>query len=210
MLEMERVVALVDNPRATILEIGANNGFHSDEFLRGFPQGKVYAFEPDPRAIKKLKDRAFDGRFSLIEKAVGKETGKITFFQSSGSPQDEDWPEGWDLSGSIKKPKGHLELHPWCKFETEISVDVIRLDDWYGESGIGVVDFIWADVQGAEEDMIQGAMNTLSNSRYFYTEYSNEELYEGEINLKQILDSLPAFEIVEVFDNDVLLKHKDL
>ncbi|MEN9248224.1 MAG: hypothetical protein Q6L50_08560 [Gloeomargarita sp. GMQP_bins_120] len=37
-------------------------------------------------------------------------------------------------------------------------------------------DFIWADVQGAEVDLIQGGLQALANTRYFYTEYANTEL----------------------------------
>lgn len=210
MLEIEKVVTLIGRKDPIILEIGANNGDHTYQFLQSFPEGSVYAFEPDPRAIRKLKSKNFGDRFHLVEKAVGKETGEITFYQSSGAPPNEEWPEGWDMSGSIKKPKEHLDLYPWCKFESAISVEVVRLDDWRSDNALSKIDFIWADVQGAEGDLIIGAQQTLASTRYFYTEYSNQELYEGGYALEQILSLLPNFEVSELFPNDVLLKNRDL
>jgi 2-O-methyltransferase len=210
MLTMEKLASILNRPDPLILEVGANNGDHTDQFLRTFSDARLFAFEPDPRAIKKLKNRNFDLRFRLIEMAVGRYTGKISFFQSSGQPPGEEWPEGWDMSGSIKRPKEHMELYPWCKFETQIEVDITRLDDWASSNGIVDVDFIWADVQGAEEDLIVGAQNTLNKTKFFFTEYSNRELYEGEVGLKQITDLLPNFEIAELYENDVLLRNRNI
>jgi 2-O-methyltransferase len=208
----DRIVSLVGRSNATILEIGANDGHDTAKLLKCFPYGIIFAFEPDPRAIEKFKSRITSERVFLTQKAVGLQSGRATFWQSSGSPEgsEQHWPAGWDMSGSIKKPTGHLEAHPWCKFETRIDVDMVTLDEWSRQNSIRLVDFVWADVQGAEEDLIKGGIETLSNTRFVYTEYSNVELYENEINLDQIMTLLPFFEIVENFGTDVLLRNKTL
>jgi len=72
------------------------------------------------------------------------------------------------------------------------------------------VDFIWADVQGAEENLINGAKDTLKNTRYFYTEYSDEELYRGQINKSRILRMIPGFSIVKDYGNNILLKNTSI
>lgn len=59
-------------------------------------------------------------------------------------------------------------------------------------------------------DLIQGGLQALANTRYFYTEYANTELYEGQINLAQLLRLLPDFQLVYRFRGDVLLKNKRL
>ena len=69
------------------------------------------------------------------------------------------------------------------------------------------IDFIWADVQGAEENLILGGRETINKSHYFYTEYSDRELYEGQVGLDWILNALPNFEVVERFSDDVLLRN---
>ena len=50
-------------------------------------------------------------------------------------------------------------------------------------------------MQGAEGDMIAGGQATLARTRYLYTEYSNEEIYEGEPTLETLLAMLPNFQL---------------
>ena len=83
-----------------------------------------------------------------------------------------------------------------------------RLDTWAAEQAVDSIDFIWADVQGAEVDLIKGGRATLGKTRYFYTEYSNRELYAGQIDLKTLLKSLPEFEVVHRYETDVLLRNR--
>ena len=128
----------------------------------------------------------------------------------SNSTASEHVPGNWDKSGSIRKPKKHLEVVPWCIFDQTIRVPTQRLDTWWQKAGVGQIDFIWADVQGAEIDLIQGGQQALAQTRYFYTEYANAELYEGQIPLRDILKLLPNFRLMRRFSNDVLLKNKRL
>ncbi|MCY4315169.1 MAG: FkbM family methyltransferase, partial [Roseovarius sp.] len=74
--------------------------------------------------------------------------------------------------------------------------------------GISKIDFLWADVQGAEGDLIEGARETLRKNEYFYTEYSNKELYDGEWSLRKIGKSLPNHELIRVWRQDALFKLK--
>jgi tRNA G46 methylase TrmB len=45
---------------AVILEIGANDGSHTGQLLKLFPRATIFAFEPDPRALAKLKANVSD------------------------------------------------------------------------------------------------------------------------------------------------------
>jgi hypothetical protein len=70
---------------------------------------------------------------------------------------------------------------------------------------------MWVDVQGAEDLVFSGAKETLKRTRYVYTEYSNVELYENQLNLNQLLKLFgDSWEIVHDFGGDVLLKNKDI
>ncbi len=208
--------SLITSADPVILDIGANNGDQSHFFAKTFPNASIYSFEPDPRAAAKFREK-LNGtpRVFLFETAIGAENKKTTFFQSSGrrpgldeNQAEIEFPSGWDLSGSIRKPKDHLIVHPWCKFETSIEVEMTTLDSWAAKQAFSTVDFIWADVQGAEIDLIEGGRKTLSRTRYFYTEYSNRELYEGQIDLDRIQNLLPAFKIERLFQNDVLFRNR--
>jgi 2-O-methyltransferase len=197
---------LVGRPDPVILDIGCNDGTHTAMFLQLFDQARVYAFEPDPRARRRFAAAIQNARAQLFATAVGAVDGVTGFYPSDGVPGAE-WsqrlPEGWDYSGSIRKPKQHLELHPWCRFGDEIEVSVTRLDSWAQQHGVDAVDFIWADVQGAEADMILGGRETLKRTRFLYTEYSNRELYEGQADLRQLLKLLPDFRVVHRYQGTV-------
>lgn len=215
-IDAPEIGKLIGRSNATILDIGANKGDMSENFAHWFPYAQVFAFEPDPRAIRKILARGLNARVHLIPKALGRTVGKATFHQSSGQDigtgridAETGQIEEWDQSGSLREPKEHLTAWPWIKFETTIEVDVTTLDDWRAENHIKCIDFIWADVQGAEEDLIRGGLDTLSNTRYFYTEFSDRELYKGALGLQGIIDILPSFEVVEVFERDVLLRNRD-
>jgi 2-O-methyltransferase len=197
-----------------ILEVGANNGAHTDRFLNNFPNARICAFEPDPRAAVKFKARRFHPRVRLFEFAIGSEDGEAEFHVSSGLPDDmpshmrSNYPLGWDESGSLRAPKSHKTVWPWVKFEKSITVTVKRLDTWVKEYGINSVDLIWADMQGAEGDLIAGGKDTLAKTRYLYTEYSDDEWYEGQPNLEQLANMLPNFSIVRRYSMDVLFENK--
>jgi hypothetical protein len=84
------------------------------------------------------------------------------------------------------------------------------LDSWASEQGITKVDLIWADMQGAEGDLVAGGSETLAQTRYLYTEYSDEEWYEGQPTLARLVDMLPNFWILRRYRWDVLFENKTM
>jgi 2-O-methyltransferase len=151
---------------------------------------------------------------TLFETAIGAEDGHVEFHVSSGLPQNmhpqhkAQYPEGWDQSGSIKAPKTHVQVWPWVKFDQKTKVPLQRLDSWAAAQGISKVDIIWADTQGAEADVIKGGLKTLEATRLFYTEYSNDEWYEGQPTLLEVMDLLPNFDLVSRYQMDALFRNK--
>jgi FkbM family methyltransferase len=141
----------------------------------------------------------------LHELAIGAVDGKVSFNQSSGLENLD--PEGWDHSGSIKAPVNHLEMFPWVKFEKTIEVKINKLDTWADVYDINDVDLIWADVQGAEEDLILGAEKILRRTRFIYTEYYDNECYQNQITLAQMNDMLGHFLILRKYENDALFQN---
>lgn len=211
-LEDAELLRLIGRDDPVILDIGCNDGFHSQWFLELFARSRVYAFEPDPRAAKAFRLAVQSERARLFELAIAGRDGETTFYASDGLPdpdQPERFPEGWHQSGSIHKPaKGHLEMFPWCKFERTFPVQTRRLDGWCEEHCIDGIDLIWADVQGAEGDLIEGGRRALARTRYFYTEYHDHEWYQGQLPLAKLLSLLPDFEVVHRYPWDVLLRNR--
>lgn len=193
------------NDSPIVVECGGNTGGTTQGFLNTFPNIKIYSFEPDPRCIEVFKHNISDSRCTLYEAAISAIDGTCILHLSSGKCLYEH--EHID-SSTIKEFGNQVKNHNWLKYNNSITVKAIKLDTWKNENNIGIIDFIWADVEGAEEDLILGALETLKYTRYFYTEYSNVKAYNDEINLSQILELLPDFEIDQLFLYDVLLRNK--
>jgi FkbM family methyltransferase len=206
-LDLRLLPSLLRKKDPTILDIGCNSGDETEQFLRLFPKATIYCFEPDPRARASFLNRIGEGRVELFDIAIGAVDGTIDFYQSGGTPPAKYGREVWDLSGSIRKPKNHYELAPWVTFDSVLEVTVNRLDTWASTHNVSRVDFIWADVQGAEVDLLRGGPNTLKNTRFLYTEYHDHELYEGQATLQELLEIIPDFETVRRYPGDVLLRN---
>lgn len=215
-MRMQFIKNLLNKNNPIIIEIGANDGSTTREFLRHFPACRLYLFEPDKRCIDKIyKSDLYkyidNGQIVFSSFAIGKDCDKREWYKSSGNPGGNWIHYGdWDKSGSIMKPKNHIKQHEWCKFDNTETVIVVNLDTVF-HGFKEVIDFVWADVQGAEGEMIEGGIDTFKkNVKYLFTEYSNNEMYEGQVNLEKIIKKLECFEIIKQEPDNVLLKNMGL
>jgi len=211
-LNIKKLLNNIENP--TILEIGCNDGQDTLEFIKTFSDITIHCFEPDNRAYSKFIQNVKYKNCFIYNLAISNVDGELDFHVSDSNQKKPGTPlcvgNNWDKSGSIKKPKLHTAVHPWCTFDKVIKVKTLKLDTWIEQNKINQIDFIWADVQGAEEDMITGGINTFNEKvKYLYTEYSQTQLYEGDSSIDKITKLLPNFEIIEIMENDLLLKNKN-
>ena len=203
MLTPYDIMAMVGKSDPVILDVGCNDGEHTQMFRQVFPCAHIYSFEPDKRAQHRFRQR--NPGEQLLPVAVGASDGEAPFYQSHGDGVTQ--VSEWDYSGSIRQPKNHLVVHPWCGFDDPTMVVQTTLDTWRRTANVDVVDFIWADVQGAEGDLVKGAEETLRRTRFFYTEYNDSEMYIGQVTLAQLRGLLPDFEVVHVYSDDVLFRN---
>jgi FkbM family methyltransferase len=210
------IVGSVDNP--VIFEFGTCDGQHTNIMCSILKQMnkkfKYHAFEGDPRIIQNFwrnnANHVMD--IKLNQSAIGNIDGEVTFNLSGGvESRDGHFKQEFYGSSSIRKPAKVNTDEGWpdMTFE-ETTVKCYKFDTYYNEVNPGIIDFIWADIQGAEGDLIDGGGEALSKTRYLYTEYSNVELYEGEIGLEEIMKKLPGWSLVEDYGGDVLLKNDNL
>ncbi len=203
-----------------ILEIGANDGTDTLKFLQAMPDATIYCFEPDPRAIARFKENVDDSRITLIELAASNENGYGLFHGSSGRPPQQpnqshycDLPE-WDLSGSLFEPTGHLARSEWVTFpkDRQCQVKTTRLDTWLeSHPEIERIDFQWIDVQGAESIVIPGAQEAMKRTQYCYFEFSDIELYRGDLPLEKLRPLFPggveAWDLLGIHGENALLEN---
>ena len=173
------VIENTENP--VVLEIGAAEGEDTLRYvaaLLGLQRPYTYlAIEPDPKNIAKLEEHVLRKNFHLCPFAIGDHDGPAPW-RSSNHP----------YSGSVKEPIEHLTLYRHITFGNRIEVPMERLDSL----GLEKVDWIWCDVQGAEDLVIAGGLETLARTRFFYTEYIETEAYQGQIGRDEIHRRLPG------------------
>ncbi len=206
----ELIGPLVKKP--VILDIGSYDGSDAAQLAALFDQCEIHCFEADSRSIKLFEEKNGNNpELKLWKVAIGAESWKkIKFYKSERINR-----ENWSASSSIRKPKNHLEVFEDISFNETEEVDVCTLDMWHWFHDIEKIDFIWCDVNGAEEDVIKGGLHVFNATRFVYIEYSDSELYEGQINKEKLLSLLPDFEELQDFkDNahygNLLLRNKNL
>jgi FkbM family methyltransferase len=194
------------------VEIGSHFCVDTRDFRKMHPNARIVCFEPDPRNIEMIKKLGNDKICELYQLALS-DTNEVTnFYLSSGDARKKPIEEvyrtsEWTASSSLKKPTGHIVQHTWITFPNVVKVKCSKLDDFLPLKNTKI-DFMWVDVQGAEDLVFSSAQETLKNTHYLYTEYSNIELYEKQLKLQQIIDLVgTSFEIIYDYGGDVLLKN---
>jgi FkbM family methyltransferase len=133
-------------PDSDCLDVGAHAGSVLREIVRLAPQGRHVAWEPLPEFAARLGSE-FPG-VEVREAALGNVVGERSFAHVLDDP-------GW--SGFLARPT------PSSSAVEELAVRVERLDDALHE-GIRPV-FVKIDVEGAEEEVLLGARETLRRHR---------------------------------------------
>ena len=190
-----------------ILEVGAADGLDTLELascLAGL-EFHIYAFEPEPRNVEQFRGNvgAHD-RITLVPSALGELDG-FSDFHVSSTP----------YSSSLKEPilTEFSARWPSIRFDEIIKIQVRSLDSWVTENQVAEIDFIWADVQGAEDLLVLGAQKTLDTVRYFYTEYDtfSSPIYNGGKDLASIAKLLgPNWTLMRDYGTDALFRNDAL
>lgn len=217
---MERFAEIINRKNPTVFEIGACDGSHTNMMCniikrRGIADFEFHAFEPSPQLANIFFSRNLNHfpKLKFVPAAIGAIDGVVDFYLSSGEETREGhFKQSFYGSSSIKKPDKCSVYWPDMKF-TKIKTKCYRLDTYCEEQRMDKIDFIWADVQGAEKDLIEGGIETLSNTRFFYTEISGKDQYEkiGYEGAEGIRSLLPGkWSLVEDYGDDVLFKNESL
>lgn len=168
-----------------VFELGAAMGEDTVRYLGALESlGRPFrymAFEPDTRNIWHLSSLTDSHSFELHPYALG-DRNETAIFTPSDHP----------FSGSVKTPVEHMTLWPHIKFGSPYEVQVRRLDDILFGPLLAKVDWIWCDVQGAEDLVLAGGQATFARTRFFYTEYLECEAYQGQIGRDEIHRRLPG------------------
>jgi FkbM family methyltransferase len=153
-----------------IIDVGAYDGKTAIFFNNYFPQATVHAFEPNPRAIQLLEKSVNDiSKIQTHHIALSGQEGAVPFYVTHN-----------DVSSSLhnidtasKDVTGILAAQ--LQVKEVIHIKSSTLDSF----NFNNILFIKLDTQGNEIRVIEGAGESLHNTRFVITEMSVHKLYEG-------------------------------
>lgn len=159
----------------TVFDVGACHGRFSKKVFQKFPTSKIYAFEPFPDSYAVLK-REMHGRNAILNQAaVGKAIGKSIFFVN----------KNYETNSLTESVSTNSQIDALIQKESEITVDVITIDDYCEKNGISKIDLLKIDVQGNTLEVLKGSEAMLKNRKIsiiqceveFIEIYKNQKLY---------------------------------
>lgn len=142
-------------PGMAFVDVGANWGYYTLlASARVGPRGRVVGFEPDPRLFALLRANVERNRWdhvSVLSVAAAANHGTMLL---AGFDERED---KWGLSRIVAAadPGG-----------VSFQVRTGPVDDLLDECGVGVVDLLKMDIEGAEDLALQGMRAGLARHRY--------------------------------------------
>jgi FkbM family methyltransferase len=164
-----------------VADVGCRWGFH-ERWDSLAPNVELVGFEPDAVEAERLQ-RLYRGKpVTIAAHALGKEEG-IGTLHIARDP----------ASSSLYEPaaeavQGRPELSRIEQVE-DISVRLTTLDAWAARRGLGPTHVLKLDVQGAELDVLQGAVEQLSTVR----------LIESEVEFNPMYDRQPLYANIDLF-----------
>lgn len=187
----ERDIAkwIVENAEGVCVDVGAGTGVHT-RVMAELPKVKVvYAFEPIPYNVGKLKEIK-SSKVVVMPFALGKEEGIIRLYDKDvNSPTDFQWVNATAIVA--ENALGH-------SYDTYIDVPVKPLN-----KVIDHADFIKIDVEGMEYDVILGAEGVYENAKMVV------ELHNwGNYDIKEFLKLLSeTHTIVNKLPEKIVIAH---
>lgn len=146
------------DPRAVVIDVGANIGIFALVLGRLAPGGTVFAFEPDRANFQYLRENLARNQAANVvaeQLAVYDRPGPIAFVsvpeRLSASFVSTSAGTNDTNGSSVGSPGGTTQL-----------VEAVRLDDYVAARGLRRVDLVMIDAEGADFAVLQGARTTLA------------------------------------------------
>jgi FkbM family methyltransferase len=170
---------------ATVLDIGANIGQAAKEFSEIFPDAAIISFEPLKECYETLcKLSNTIPKFKAYNLALGDFQGKEVIYRNN-----------YSLSSSILRMELlHETAFPFTSQTTEEIITVEKLDAIAPSLDLKMNLLIKIDVQGFEDKVIMGGIETLKRATVIITEVSFYPLYKGQLLFDGIYDLLKALD----------------
>lgn len=165
----------------TIIDVGGYNGDFALEIHKILPNAKIYSFEPLQDTFNQLKAKLEKiPNSQAFNIALGDMKGKTTIYHNDFSPCSSIL----EVSDSMK------EQAPFTQDASPETIEIDTLDDIAQDLELEQNILLKIDVQGFEDKVIKGGVNTISKVKLILTETSFQELYVGQALFSDIYKML--------------------
>jgi FkbM family methyltransferase len=184
--------AFRDDP-VVILDVGARGGFN-EEWSVFADQVRIYGFEPDEEECRRLVAEA-PAQVQYIPSALGRTSGMATLYEAKLAASTGLYESRMDyLDRLLNRDNGvTVGTH---------SIFVRSLDEALQEYGIGSIDFIKLDAEGAELDILQGGATCVGGKSLLGV--------LAEIRFHQELNGSPTFADLDIYMREFGFRLYDL
>ena len=135
-----------------VFDVGANKGDYSKACLSRFPDAEIHAFEIVPATFKKLRaNLASSGRVQLNDYGLSNATGTLEI----------NYNPDHDGSSSLLNEVKAIHDAAWQKVPVRVSTG----DEYVRDHPVPLIDLLKIDVEGAENLVLEGFRNTLTQGR---------------------------------------------
>jgi FkbM family methyltransferase len=152
-----------------VYDIGAAQGVSARCLAKLTQVASVHAFEPIPASYAKLEKVSNQfGKVICHKTALGNLTGKQTIYVNKLV----------NSSSLLSTTRFFDQEIEGIAIQDEIEISVVRLDDYVQELSLPQPHLIKIDVQGYEQQVIAGGLQTIRQAKYCFVEMSFQHLYD--------------------------------
>jgi FkbM family methyltransferase len=178
---MKTLLGLRNLPIRTIIDVGANTGQFARYILTLFQDAHLFCFEPLPEAFEKLSRWSKDNRKVMVFNfALGEKENTLEMFKHIDHSSS---------SSFLKTTKICEKIYSLTKKQNTIPVKVTTLDSLLRSLQSPLIPeiLIKLDVQGYEDRVIRGGIETFNIAKACILEVCLNHLYENQSTFKDIL-----------------------
>lgn len=177
LVDMKR---MLHNDNPIVFDVGANIGQSVQKFRGGFPDCKIYSFEPSPKTFETLQQNTCNfENVSLWNCALGSSPGKMELLENSYS----------DMSSFLSLGKSG-----WGQIERRTLVEIKTIDQFCLDQKIEYIDILKSDTQGFDLEVFKGAEQMISSNKIglIYFEITFSDIYKNLPSFSEIYDFLKS------------------
>jgi FkbM family methyltransferase len=145
-----------------VVEAGAYSGTYAFQISKMWPQGKVFAFEPNPRAFAELQKAIVESGCANVNAynlALNNYNGEATLYLCHGTGGNDPV---FEFASSLLPPSKQMEIHYQGP---KIDVPCVVLDDWCLENQIDHLDILKLELEGLELPVLKSSTQILKNTK---------------------------------------------